>query len=422
MRVTISRFCKVALILMVSNALSLFKPLDCIFSVFGFDYAVRWVNLLMIFTTLLLMTLLCKRVFISRFILTMVLLVCATYFSRLLMDFAQGRNIYKEMNAHCTYLYIVFAVVIYDMLKRKTITLNRLIDVILILTLIGYLLRVSISVVHIMTGKTIFHSIAVEGVMENWVRNDRLRVGTPCLNSIIIPLCYYQIIEYKSRRRRIFALLYIAFVVWYNMFIVMGRSGVLFSVLQIAYCVVITKKSTFKDLLLALLTIMLAVILFSNGLLDYLFNIFSVTNKSYGYSNNIRMMEYPYFLKMVADNFWIGKGLLISDELYFPLYGRLVGGLADCGILRSLVFMGLPMLIFFVLWLGRGMILGMKTLNNQSRSSYRILALGILASILIYLPLNDCFLPTAAFVVPFALAIPEYVLEENRQQVRKGAR
>lgn len=421
MRVTISRICRWALILVVANALSLFKPLDGIFSILGFDYAVRWINLLLIFIMLMFMTLMYKRVFISKFIMTMVLLVCGAFFFRLLLDFAQGRNIYKELNAHCTYLYIMLALVIYDMLKRKTITLSRLVDIILILTFIGYALRVLISVVYITTGKTIFHSIAVEGVMENWMRNGRLRVGAPCLNSIIIPLCYYQIIEYKSRVRKFLAILYIGFVVWYNLFIVMGRSGVLFSALQIAYCVVITKKSTVKDMLLAMFAVMLAVILISNGFLDYLFNMFSETNKTYGYSNNIRMMEYPYFLKMAIDNLWVGKGLLIMDELYFPLYGRLVGGLADCGILRSLVFMGLPMMIFFVLWIGRGMILGMKTLNNHSKSSFRILSLGVLMSILIYLPFSDCFFPTSALVVPFALVIPEYVLEENSHQILRSA-
>lgn len=408
--------CKWIMYFTMINALGLLKPIGEIMPIFGFDYAIRWTNNLLIFFGIVFLTMGQHKRTASPFIWAMVLLVCGTLFLRLGLDFARGENVYKELNSHCPYLHIALSIIVYDLLKEKEITLDELVDRIILLTMIAYALRAFIAAAYDMKGIRILDSIATEGVPDDYYRNGNLRVPAPCFGSMMIPLCYYRLVKSGTTKKKMWPIFCMVFVVIYNIYVTMSRAAVAFSVLEIIFCLFISKKSAYKDLLLGVAGVVCMVLLLNSGIVGHILDMFSITNAAYGYSNNIRFMEYPYFWKMYTDHFWIGNGLFKDGDsrLYYNLNGKLIGGLSDCGFLRSLVFMGFPMLVFYVVWLLGGLMKGLGTFKRKVDPSLRILVLGILVSSLLYVLLVDSFFAPIAYAVPYALAIPEFAVSRIR--------
>lgn len=408
--------CKWIMYFTMINALGLLKPIGEIIPIFGFDYAVRWTNILLIFFGIIFLTMGQRKRTASPFIWTMVLLVCGTLFLRLVLDFARGENVYKELNSHCPYMYIALSIIVYDLLKENEITLDGLVDKLILLTMMSYALRIFIAAAYDIKGIRILNSIATEGARVDYYRNGNLRVNAPCFSSMMIPLCYYQLVKSRSTKKKMWSVLCMAFVVIYNIYVSMSRAAVIFSVLEIIFCLFCSKKSAYKGLLLGIVGLVGVALLLSSGIVDYILDMFSITNATYGVSNNIRFLEYPYFWKMYTDHFWIGNGMFKDGDsrLYYNMNGILTGGLSDCGFLRSLVFMGFPMLIFYVVWLLGGLMKGLGTFKRKMDSSIRILVLGILVSSLLSALLVDSFFAPIAYAVPYALAIPEFAVSYCR--------
>ena len=163
MRVKITTINKWIVYITMACALSLLKPIGEIVPVFAFDYAVRWANILLIVCGTVLLVITSKDWLSNKYIWGMAFFVCVSLLLRLGLDFAQGRNVYKELNAHSPYLYIILAVSVYYLLDKNVISLSELIDVIILLTMLSYVLRASISMVYTFSGNRIFYSIELEG-------------------------------------------------------------------------------------------------------------------------------------------------------------------------------------------------------------------------------------------------------------------
>jgi len=144
---------------------------------------------------------------------------------------------------------------------------------------------------------------------------------------------------------------------------------------------------------------------------------FSRSNEEYWFSNSSRFMTYPYYLKMFLDNFWIGKGFLRGEELYFT-FDSITGALSDVGILRSLVQLGCGMLVFYVSFLVRSFCTGMKLYRNGNETM-RILIWGISLSFLLTGINVDCFFAVYVFSVPFCLAIIEHARDVSTESRRR---
>lgn len=412
MKIKIISISKCLMYLSMIQALSLLKPIGEIVPVFGFDYAVRWSNILLMVCAMLILVRVKRRI-TSKYVWRMAVSLCAIVFFRLGIDLIIGRNVYKELNAHCPYLYIILAVIIYGLLENKELSLDKLIDAIIFLNLLSYMLRASISLFYSYSGQRILNSIATEGASENWFRGETLRVTAPCFLLIIIPLCFYRFLMVKSISRKIYYISNIVVAVLFAAYVQCARGLVIFHIIQIAFCTFICKKNSVTNLIFFICGIFAVSFLVNAGVIEYVMQIFSESNKMYGFSNSIRYLEYPYFFNMFLNNIWLGKGLLIGDELNFPY--AIIGGAGDCGILRSLIMMGLPILLFYIIWIGKGLINGIKVLKANSYSQGRILTLGITISVLALLLYGDCFFPTLAYAVPFALAIPEYVFAQMQK-------
>lgn len=246
--------------LSIIQALSLLKPIGEIIPVFGFDYAVRWSNiLLMVCAILLLMR--NKRRITNKYVSRMAVFLCIIVLFRLGIDFIIGRNVYKKLNAHCPYFYIILAVVIYGLLENKELGLNKLIDTIIFLTLLSYMLRAGISLFYSYSGQRILNSIATEGASENWFRGDTLRITAPCFVLIIIPLCFYRFLMVKSIFKKSYYVSNIVISVLFAAYVQCARGLVLFQIIQIIFCIFICKKNSVTYLILFICGILYAAFL-----------------------------------------------------------------------------------------------------------------------------------------------------------------
>ena len=70
-------------------------------------------------------------------------------------------------------LYVCLSPAIVYMLERKAISLKRLINIIILCTVMSYLIRMFIQFYWTMTGRIIFEDIAYENATTGWIRNGK---------------------------------------------------------------------------------------------------------------------------------------------------------------------------------------------------------------------------------------------------------
>lgn len=412
MRVRISSIIKWIMIIAMISALSLLKPLGEIVPIFYFEYALWWGIVLMAIIEFLLLIYEKKisnnyLVFITFFIICLVLV-------RLFIDFLEGRNVYKEMNANVTYFFVLFTFPVYYLLKFKIMTLRKLIDLIIFLTMLSYLLRIYISVYFTLFHKRIFFPISIESAPENWFRNGVLRINPPCFGMVIVALCMYQFFCAKRTREKFYYGMVMILAIYYSAFIHYSRAVLIYQISEVVFLIYVKKKNIIKEIGLILLIGSAGVILLANGFFDKVLYMFSTSNEEYWFSNTSRMISYPYYFKMFLDNFWMGTGLLRGDELYFAS-NNVTGALSDVGALRSLVRLGAGMLIFYVSFFANGFFTGMKWKIKLRNQNLEILVWGITISVLLTCINIDCFFPIYVFAVPFCVAIIEYVRTSDEE-------
>lgn len=411
MQVRITSIAKWIVYITMITSLSLLKPLGEIFSLpaFSFDYAIRWINIALIIFSVILVMYKMRMGIVTGYIWGMVGLIVTVFILRLTIDFMKGRNVYKEINAHSQYLYPILAITIYALLEKKEIKLRKLIDMIIVLTMMSYALRAGISFIYSWTGRKVLSSIALESAAEDWIRDGVLRINPPCFSIIMVPLCMYQIEKETGRMKKIYYLAALASTILYSAYIHRSRSMTIYQVLEFLFIIYIKKRNTIGNVLMFMLGCLGVSILVGSGAMDQLVDMFSVNNRLYSFSNSIRYLMYPYYFKMFLDHFWLGSGLLLTNELTFhSAIG--IGALSDVGLLRTIVMLGSGMLAFFVIYFIRGYAIGIKKLNKTQDPADRILSLGIIFSVMMTVINIDCFFPIFAYSVPFCLVIPEYII------------
>lgn len=411
MRIRIITIAKWMVYFTMVTSLSLLKPLGEIMSlsIFSFGYAVWWINIVLIIFSTILVLLKMRKGLVTGYIWGMVGMVVGTFVLRLTIDLIIGRNVYKEINAHSLYLYSILAITIYVLLEKKEIKLRELIDMIIVLTLLSFALRTGISLIYTWTGRRVLSSIALECAAKNWIRDGVLRVNPPCFSIIMVPLCIYQIETETKKKKKLYYLTALASTILYSAFVHRARSMTIYQLLELLFIIYILKRNTIGKIIMFLLGCIGVGIFVGSGTLDQLVDIFSANNGLYSFSNSIRFSMYPYYFNMFLKHFWLGCGMLVDNELnYYSNIG--IGGLGDVGILRTLVMMGSGMFAFFVVFFIRGYVTGIKTLDKTKAPADRILALGIIFSVMLTVINIDCFYPIFAYAVPFCLAIPEYII------------
>jgi hypothetical protein len=406
MRVKIDSVIKWIVILAIASALSLFKPLGVIASIFYFEYAVRWSMVLLAMVTCVL--LIYKKKIENKYLIFISCFVVCLVLTRLFLDLIAGRNVYKELNANSTYFFILFAFPVYYLLKYRIITLNKLLDMIIFLTTLSYFLRLYISAYYSFFHQRIFYPISIESASEKWFRNGVLRINPPCFGLIIIALCLYQFYSAKKLRRRIYYGMVIVLSVYYSAFIHYSRAVLIYQISELIFLIYIKRKRALKQVMLNLFLGSVGVILLINGYFDKLLDLFSIQNAEYWFSNTSRMIAYPYYFGVFLNNIWMGIGLLLGDELYFAS-NNVTGALSDVGALRSLVQLGAGMFIFYASFFINGFMTGAKLQIKGNDQNLVILVWGITISVFLTCINIDCFFPVYVFSVPFCMAIIEYI-------------
>lgn len=413
MKIKISSLIKWGIYISILVALSLIKPLGELFPILYFDYGNRTFIIIMAFIMCLLVIL--SKGLNNRYLIILISYVISLVFIRLLLDWGNGRNVYKEFNANTTYYYIILAVPVFYMLYYKKIKLEQLIDIIIFFTVLSYILRTFISAYYGLFHERILFGISIESATDNWFRNGRLRINPPCFGNIIITLSLYRYFATKGKKK-IYYVFVIIFALYYSAFIHCSRALVIYQLAEILLILLIKRKSQIERAVLFCFFSISTVAFIVSGAVTKIFVMFTTTNLSetFGYSNASRALTYKYYFKIFLDNFYLGKGFLIKNELLFQA-GAIAGDLSDVGILRTLLQMGIGMLVFYIIFVLRGLSAGMKALKRKTSNNLHILAWGIVFSIMITGVNIDCFYPIYAFSIPFALAIIEYILLSDQR-------
>lgn len=402
-------------------ALSLLKPLGEILVIFSTDSVTRIYTLLMCIFSILLIGR--KGKLKADFSFKLSLYVFFIVLIRFFADALRGRNLYEELAYHSAYFYVLLAIPIVYLLKSQIIELEKMIDIIIFCTVLSYLLRMFISFYYTLTRIQILKSISLEAASEGWIRNDTLRINPPCFGMIIIALCMYRFYSEKKIKKRVWFLCAIVLALYYSAFIHCARSLVVYQILEIAFLIFVKKESGIKQIVLFFGAIVALVILFNVGAFDMLLGIFSTNNVSYGLSNLSRFIAYPYYFFMFVSKLWTGSGFLVGSELY-ERSNNITVTLGDVGLLRSLVFMGVWIIPFYLVLCWKGFSAGLRSMEIDRSNNLNLLAWGCAFCLIITCVNIDCFFSIFVYTVPYCIAFIDYIGYANKCGITKtmGAR
>ncbi len=396
MKISVNSIIRGCLYLSILLSLSLIKPLGEIVPVFYSSYANSMCVIIMGVVSFFLVIGI-KRLEKS-WVLKITTFIVLLFLFRLVIDVVVNKDVSSEFKFHCVYLYIIWAIPVYYLLRNNGMQLNKLLDYIIYTTILSYLLRIFISVYYGSTGIRIFLPISTEYATSSWFRNGILRMNMPCFAGIIIVLCMYQMYSTNRKLRKLLYIFGIALALYFSLAIHCARSLLVYQVIEIIFCIMIKRRSTFKQFFLLAISGIVACVIANIGIIDDFIEMFSATNQIYGDSNSSRIISYAYYEREFSQNFLIGKGLTVDDAK-----------LSDVGILYSSVMLGVGILFFYFAFWGRCIQSGFIMNQDENGNAKRILVWGIgLSTVLLCINI-DCFYGLAAFSVPFCIAVTEYV-------------
>lgn len=302
---------------------------------------------------------------------------------------------------------ILLSIPIAYVLRSGKWNFKKFLKLIINLTNASYLLRSGISVINRLTGSIIFESIAREYAAENWIRNGWLRINPPCLAIIFIPISMYLLFQAERKRERNYYLFSIALSMFYTAVIHGARSVVLYQILEILFIVIMKKKGSKKQIILFMILAILGIVVMNSSIVQQFIASFGVGGEFEG-STTGRLEAVPYYLSLFLENFWTGTGFLHYEErLFVGVVGWTVATLGDVGILWTLVQLGFGGLLFYIMFIIWGVLVGKKACRIAP--DIDILVWGIVFSIMITGVNIDLFYGIYAFAAPISLAIISYV-------------
>ena len=338
-------------------------------------------------------------------------LICIVMVLTLLLSFRTSMENGKSFTNVVLYSVknwmILLSIPVAYVLRSGKWNLKKFLELIINLTNASYLLRTGISVINRLTGSIIFESIAREYAAENWIRNGWLRINPPSLAIIFIPISLYLLFQAKRKRERNYYLFSIALSMFYTAAIHGARSVLLYQILEILFILIIKKKSSKKQIILFMILAILSIVVMNSSIVQLFIASFGVGGEFEG-STAGRMEAVPYYLGLFLENFWTGTGFLHYEErLFVGVVGWTVATLSDVGILWTLVQLGFGGLLFYVMFVIWGVLVGKKA--RRMTSDIDILVWGIVFSIMITGVNIDLFYGIYAFAAPISLAIISYV-------------
>lgn len=338
-------------------------------------------------------------------------LICLVMIITLLFSFRtsmeRGKTFTNVILYSIKYWMVLLSIPVAYILCSGKWEYKKFLKLIINLTNASYFLRIGISIINRLTGSIVFESIAREYAAENWIRNGWLRINPPSLAIIFIPISMYLLFQAERKRERNYYLFSIALSIFYAAVIHNARSVTIYQILEILFILIMKKKGSKKQITLFMILAVLSIVIMNSSIAQKFIASFGVGGEFEG-STIGRLEAIPYYLNLFLENFWTGTGFLHYEErLFAGAVGWTVATLGDVGVLWTLVQLGFGGLLFYMMFVIWGVLVGKKA--RSMTCDMDILVLGIVFSIMITGVNIDLFYGIYAFAAPISLAIISYV-------------
>lgn len=331
-----------------------------------------------------------------------------------------GKSMDDAISLGYSFFLVFLSIPICYLLNNNYWKLENMLKVIVNLTMVSYLVRTIISVIHRYTGTIIFPNIAYEYASNNWIRSGWLRINPPCFGNIIIPISFYLYYKEKNRRKQRYYLFVICSALAYSVFIHQARSLMLYQVVEIVFVIMIKKQSSRKKIITFFIIAILSVVAINTSQVNSFINSFNESSE-YGASTSGRLEALAYYGIRYSESSIVGLGLLDTGEKeVIGKVGWKVGTLSDLGFLWSVVQLGAGMACYYLVFSIDSILTGNRA-RKKNKDDTDILIWGILISVLITGINIDLFFGIYSFSAPFCIAILEKV-KNNVELNCKGER
>ena len=298
------------------------------------------------------------------------------------------------------YTYPILAIPIIKLLVNKHWDFNKMLKYLVVITSIDTILR-GINSVYEMVSGTLLWSNLVSGSLG--YRNNIVRINPCGLDILVIPIAFYLYKKSKSFRSRVTWIGAIAINLLYTLFVWQARSAIMYKIAVLLVLYLGERVSDRKKLARIIILVAVCCFVINAGVVDFLTNMFSTSYTVYGGSNTARVYALTYFMNMYKSNFLFGTGLLSTENRYAAAIGR--GMLEDLGFLYGCVQLGVFMIVYYLLVLGRGFTVYRNIKSENQEMAQLVLSLTL---IIILFGINIDTFYMFAIALPFYISICEF--------------
>ena len=314
-------------------------------------------------------------------------------------------------------LFVLLCIPIEEQIQKKRITIDKLIQFLILWGIVAYGIRFFISSVYNFTGQYVFQDIAKEYAMDHWVRAGNLRVNPPYIAVLAVPIgFYYWKTNEHSRKKRILGLSFIVISVIFTFAVHIARSLMIYQIVTLAMMYIFQKQRSKSKIIAVIVVVVAVVIAVNTTTVENFIESFTFTG-SEGRSTSIRLEALASYLAGWSKNWLFGIGPMEYDHLhsvYRILNGR-SASITDIGFLGFACKYGIFGCLIGIAIISRFISTAIKTIRKNSK--YRALAIGITTSYLLFEINIDSF---TIGIITFALPISIAIMETIRFEVMGG--
>ena len=315
-----------------------------------------------------------------------------------------GADLSDLMGFILPFWYVLLAVPVLRLLQSGQWEFDKMIKTLIILIIGSLCIRMVIVFYYSISGITLFPNIAMEGAVENWVRNGRLRVNPSSLSILLIPLSYYWILQHP--KKRLLGIVGIIVGLLYPGYATQARSMMLYGIVTVGAMYLFQNVSEKMKLFRYFAIIIIFVIVVNTKQFNTFFDSFSATNAETGLSTSVRLAAIAYYGGMFLKNPMWGNGF--TRTVYSG--NMVIGHITDIGIIGVLFQVGILIGVFYLVLIIGGLA---QIHKKQNDNNIQLLIFGCSVAILLSEINIDCFIGLFALSIPFIIAITEYYREEN---------
>lgn len=305
------------------------------------------------------------------------------------------------------YVYPILAIAIIPLLTSEIWNLERLLKFIAVTTSIDTIVRGADSLMEYLTGAFPWPNL-IYGEMG--YRNGIYRIQPSNLDILIIPIAFYLFHKAKTSREKKWCVICIAINYLYALVIWQARSAIIYKTILLIVLFFSYKRMDRKKIIWITIGFVAAIVATNLPAFNSFVDSFSILNDDTGGSTLARLNAITFYMSYYAKTPIWGLGMLDTEQRIA------VGGgtLGDIGFLYSIVQLGVPIILFYIVMFSRGIYVAIKC-SRYDLSKSRLI-MGITLSFILFGFNIDTFYGFA-LAVPFYLAIVEYGAWEQKYDV-----